>query len=260
MIIKRIDDNLLSINTKSGTFPFQLDICLYLADGVLIDSGSSNILKKLRPIMENEKIICAALTHVHEDHTGAAGWIKENLHIPVYIHKNSIDKAAAKSDIPLYRKIVWGNRDGFNADPMPDCIETNKHRFDIIHTPGHHKDHVVIHEKSKGWLFTGDLYVSRRQFVAFKDENISDAINSIRKILELDFDTVLCGHSGIHEDGKEKLKSKLDFFVQIQEQVRLLEKQGLSHEKINKKLFTYTNLWTIVSRGEWSSLNIVKTI
>jgi glyoxylase-like metal-dependent hydrolase (beta-lactamase superfamily II) len=260
MIIKNKDTGLTSIKLKSGLFPYQLEICLYIVDGLLIDAGSANTLRKLKRVLNSERITCAAITHVHEDHTGAASWIKENLKKPVYLHKDSIVEASAGSSIPLYRRLVWGNRAGFAADPMPQFIETGRYRLDVINSPGHHKNHVVFHEKEMGWLFTGDLYVSRRQLVAFKDENINDAIKSIKNILRLDFDTMFCGHSGVHYNGKEKLKSKLDYFLQIQEQVKNLENSGLHHEEINKKLFPGSNLWTKISGGEWSSLNIIKTI
>ncbi|PKL17990.1 MAG: Zn-dependent hydrolase [Spirochaetae bacterium HGW-Spirochaetae-5] len=260
MLIKNNDTGLTSITLKSGIFPYQLEICLYIVDGILIDTGSANTLSKLKRVLNKEKISCAAITHVHEDHTGAASWIKRNLNIPVYLHNDSISEAAVKTSIPLYRRLVWGNRDGFDADPMPLFIETGRYRLDVIEAPGHHNNHMVFHEKKMGWLFTGDLYVSRRQLVAFKDENISDAINSIKNLLQLDFKTVFCGHSGIHHNGKEKLKAKLDYFLQIQEQVRYLEKTGLPHEDINRKLFPGKNLWTKISGREWSSLNIIKTI
>jgi glyoxylase-like metal-dependent hydrolase (beta-lactamase superfamily II) len=260
MLIKKIDDSLISAEAKSGTFPFKLNVCLYIADGVLIDAGSANILKKAKAILNKEKITCAVLTHVHEDHTGAAAWIKENLKVQVYLHENSIEEASASTDLPLYRRITWGNRDGFTADPMPRFIETDKYRFDVINAPGHHKDHIVLHEKNRGWLFTGDLFVSRRQEVAFKDENINDAINSISSILELEFDTMFCGHSGIHKNGRDKLKSKLDYFLTFRQQVVSLREEGMSSEEINTKLFPKKNLWEIISRGEWSTINMVKTV
>jgi glyoxylase-like metal-dependent hydrolase (beta-lactamase superfamily II) len=160
----------------------------------------------------------------------------------------------------LYRRLVWGNRDGFAADPMPQFIETGRYRLDVLESPGHHMNHVVFHEKKMGWIFTGDLYIGRRQLVAFKDENINDAINSIKSILKLDFETLYCGHSGVHHNGKEKLKAKLNYFMGIQEQVRSLEKTGLSHEEIDRKLFPDKKIWARISGGEWSSLKIIKTI
>jgi len=260
MTIEKIADGLKSVKLKSGIFPLQLELCLYIADGVLIDAGSGNTLKQIKKLLDTESISCAAITHVHEDHTGAAAWIKKNLKVPVYLHRDSIAEAAEKSHVPLYRRLVWGNREGFRADPMPPFIESDRYRFDVIHAPGHHKDHVVFHEKRMGWLFTGDLYVSRKQLVAFKDENISDAIISITEILELDFDTVFCGHSGIHQNGKTKLREKLDNFLHFRDEVNTLKSSGLTIDEINRKLFPEKNLWETVSRGEWSSMNLVRTV
>jgi len=260
MKITIIDNNCIAAQTKSGIFPFQLEICLYNIDGILIDTGSSMILKKLVSIFEKYPVQCAALTHVHEDHAGAAALIRKKYGKAVYLNQKSIEEASMKSNIPLYRRLVWGNREGFAADPMPKFLETGNYRLDVINAPGHHRDHVVFHEKSKGWLFTGDLYISRTQAVAFKDENISDAIDSLIKILKLDFDTVFCGHSGIQQNGKEKIAMKLDNFLRFREKVNKLREKGFGPEDIDKQLFPKKNLWTYVSRGEWSSLNMVRTV
>ena len=143
---------------------------------------------------------------------------------------------------------------------MPEFIETEKYRFDVINAPGHHPHHVVFHEKNMGWLFTGDLYVSRRQAVGFKDENISQAITSLEKIKELDFDTIFCSHSGVQKNGKSKITEKLNIFLELRERVLELEKRGLTREEINRELFPGKNMWQSVSRGEWSTLNMVKTV
>ncbi len=260
MITKKFDNLVIAAKTRSGYYPLQRDIYLYIADGVLVDTGSTNILKETRALLKEEKISCAAITHVHEDHTGAAAWIKNNLEVPVYLSANSIPEAAAKSKIPLYRRLTWGNRDAFTGDPMPSSIETDRIKLDVIEAPGHHRDHVVFHEKNHGWLFTGDLYVSRRQVVAFRDENIHDAIESIRRILELDFDRMFCAHSGVHGNGKERLRSKLDYFLEIRERVYELEKKGLTRVEIDRQLYPKTNFWTKISRGEWTTLNVIQTI
>lgn len=260
MKVKKFADCITIAEAKSGYYPLQLNICLYIAGGVLIDTGSANILKETKSLLRNEKITCAALTHVHEDHTGAAAWIRNNLQVPVYLKEGSIDEAAVKTHIPLYRRLTWGNREGFNADPMPRFIKTGKLKLDVIDAPGHHRDHVVFYEKNRGWLFTGDMYVSRKQVVAFRDENIADAIESLDKLLRLDFDTVFCGHSGVHEKGKEKLRAKLNFFRELQGRVRELEKSGLSHAEIDRRLNPGTSPWSVVSLGEWSTLRIIETI
>ena len=240
--------------------PFQLVVYFYNADGLLIDAGSANILKEASLILKNETIKMVALTHVHEDHTGMAHWLQKEKNIPIYIHKNSINEASQNSNIPLYRRVVWGNRRGFHAQPIPEVLQTEHYTFDVYDAPGHHPHHIVLHEKNMGWLFTGDLFVSIRQLVAFKDENITDTIVSLQKLLSLDFDIVFCGHSGVHKNGKEKMKKKLEYFMDIQSKVKALKEKGFSIEEIDTKLFPKKNLWTIVSGGEWSSRNIVKTV
>ncbi len=172
----------------------------------MIDAGSAHIMRKASKILQNERIDAVAITHIHEDHTGLAWWLQKEKHVPIYIHKNSLQEASDKSDIPLYRRLVWGNRKGFSALPIPKYFQTNHYTFDVIEAPGHHKDHVVLHEKNMGWLFTGDLFVSSRQRVAFKDENICDTIHTLKKMLAKDFDTIFCSHSGMQKNGKEKFQ------------------------------------------------------
>jgi len=261
MRVKKID-NCISVVTTTSNFllPFRLQVWLYVVDGVLIDTGANNTVKVINRLSQQEKINCAAITHIHEDHTGGGAWIKNNLKIPVYLPANSIPEAAIKTSLPLYRRLPWGNREAFIADPMPPFIETEKVRLDVIATPGHHKDHVIFYEKNKGWIFTGDVFVNRQQKVALGDENIGDAIKSLSKLTQLNIDKMFCAHSGIHDDGKEKLQAKLDFLLDLQHKVNTLKKEGLSLEEIDKRLFPKKHSWTFVSHGEWSTFNIVRTI
>ncbi|MCX8125310.1 MAG: MBL fold metallo-hydrolase [Spirochaetes bacterium] len=246
---------------KSGFIPpFQLDIYFFIADGLMIDAGSANIVGKASKLLSRQNIHAVVLTHIHEDHTGLAQWLYKEKKVPIYIHNNSIQEASQDSDIPLYRRLVWGNRKAFTALPVPKVIKTEYYTFDVYEAPGHHRDHIVLHEKTMGWLFTGDIYISSRQLVAFKDENINDEINTLEKLLKLDFDTLFCSHTGVHNHAREKIKRKLDYFKNIQEQVKVLKQKGLTVEEIDRKLFPKKNLWTFVSGGEWSSLNIVKTV
>jgi hypothetical protein len=96
--------------------------------------------------------------------------------------------------------------------------------------------------------------------VAFYDENMKDTVASLQKLLQLDFDTVFCAHSGVVENGKAMLQEKLNYLLNFQEKVEGLRRQGLTDREIDQKLFPKIPLITKVSRGEWSSYNIVSTI
>lgn len=238
----------------------KIHVYLYIIEGLLIDTGPASLSKEICPFLESHKVKQTALTHIHEDHCGNAPWIIDNLKIPVYLHEESLGEALVKTKLPFYRKIVWGNRKEFKAASIPTILETESHRFEVISTPGQHPHHLSFHEKNKGWIFTGDLYVSSKQYVAFEDENISDAIASMKKILKFDFDTLFCSHGGPLKDGRKKLQEKLDFFESLRAKVLDLEKQGLSRKEIDKKLFPKKGLWERFSLNQWSSFNIINTI
>jgi glyoxylase-like metal-dependent hydrolase (beta-lactamase superfamily II) len=111
----------------------------------------------------------------------------------------------------------------------------------------------------RGWLFSGDLYVRQKQHVSYLDENTADVIATLRRILKLDFDTLFCGHAGVQKDGKTKLRIKLEHFESIQKRVQELYKAGYSVKEITRRLYPKKDLWTIVSGGEWSSYNLIRT-
>lgn len=89
---------------------------------------------------------------------------------------------------------------------------------------------------------------------------MQDMINTLEELVKLDFDTVFCAHAGLVENGKEKLKKKLTFLLELQEKVNEYRARGFSDKEIAKILYPKTSLITIVSRGEGSTYNIVHTI
>ena len=58
-------------------------------------------------------------------------------------------------------------------------------------------------EPERGWLFSGDLYISGRTRYLRADESVADTIDSLRRFLEVDFGTLFCSHRGPIADGKE---------------------------------------------------------
>jgi glyoxylase-like metal-dependent hydrolase (beta-lactamase superfamily II) len=235
-------------------------VYLYVVDGLLIDAGPKRLKRESSKFFQENQINQVALSHVHEDHSGMAAWLQRKMQVPVYLHEIAIPEAKKRGKYPFYRQLMWGGRPTFIPQPFPEVLTTGKHIFDVIDSPGHMKYHKVFHEKNQGWLFTGDLYVRSKPVVAFYDENMKDTIASLQKLLQLDFDTVFCAHSGITENGKVVLQEKLDYLLNLQEKVEGLRQQGLPNREIDRKLFPKIPLITKVSRGEWSSYNIISTI
>ena len=237
-----------------------LPISFFLVDGLLVDTGPSSLAELSTVFFNEHEIDQVVLTHVHEDHCGMAGWLQKNKHIPVYIHRDAVASASKKASLPHYRLRIWGERLPFRAQAMPEEILTPNHRFKPIDTPGHCANHVVFYEKDRGWVFTGDAFVNIKQRVAFREENLGQMIESLKKLLRLDFDTIFCAHSGILNNGYRFMEEKLAFLVDLQEKVRVLEAQGLTPRQINRELFPVKHPMADLSEGEGTSYNMVKTL
>lgn len=246
-----------TVNNNGGA---NIKLFLYVVDGLLIDCGPQIMEEELAPFLLNAGIKMAAVTHIHEDHCGNAAWIEKNLKVPIYIHPEDVAKAALEGQYAEYRRLTWGDRPPFKALPMPEILSTGKYNFTLINTPGHLPHHQVLFEPNQGWLFSGDLFVREKQRFCATGENLRQTRESLENILKLDFETVFCGHSGVMENGRERLQRKLEFLQDLHDQVEVLRSRGLSDQEITLELFPDSQIITEISGGEWSSLNVIKSI
>ncbi|SET52176.1 Glyoxylase, beta-lactamase superfamily II [Salinibacillus kushneri] len=235
-------------------------VFLFLVNGMLIDTGTQSIKAALLDFFKENSFDFVTLTHSHEDHSGLAPWIQANWDIPIYVHEKGIPICEQSSPYPKYRQIAWGRRDAFKALPLGDTIQSRNHNWDVIYTPGHAEDHVSLLHKETGRLFTGDLFVSTKTKVMMESESIPVIMNSIRKLLHYDFQSIFCSHSGYFKNGKELLKEKLDYLENVSEQVKELYKSGLSVYEIKQKFFPKPYPIIKISGGEWDSLHVISSI
>jgi len=246
-----------TVNTNMGA---NIRLWLYVVDGLLVDCGAQCLEDDFRDFLLNTAINQAVITHLHEDHCGNAAWVERNLRVPIYIHPEDIEEAAREGEYAEYRRLTWGDQPPFHALPMPEVVETEKYRFQVIDAPGHMARQQLLYEPSQGWLFSADLYVRSKLRFCAAEENMQQYISSLGKVLKLDFETVFCAHEGILENGREKLRRKLDFLLELQGRVEAYRQQGMSDEEIDRVIFPEEQLITAVSGGEWSSLNVIRTI
>lgn len=245
------------LNTNLGA---NIKVFLYVVDGLLIDCGAESMEEDIKEFLLSQSISQVALTHMHEDHTGLAAWVQENINAPMYLDSADIAEAGREGEYAEYRHLTWGDRRPFFPLPMPPVIKTPKYSFEVISTPGHMSRHNVMLEKNQGWLFSGDLYVRGKLRFCAAEENMKQYMQSLESVLKLDFDTVFCAHAGVLENGREMLTQKLVFLRELQGQVNGLRKKGLDDREIDSRLFSEEQIITAVSEGEWSSYNIIRTI
>lgn len=235
-------------------------VFLYNVDGLLVDAGPESRAEQFQNWFVSQKIKQVALTHNHEDHSGNAPWLQRFMEVPVYLHPGAIPYTREEGAYPQYRREMWGYRHVFNPLPMPETIQTDKYTFEVLDTPGHAIYHNCFYEKNQGWLFTGDLYLGTKLFVCFYEENMRQTIDTIERLLKLDFDTIFCAHAGVVENGKVRLEKKLTNLKILQEQVVAMRAQGKTDREIDDEINGFVLPITEMSGGEWSSYNIIRTV
>ncbi len=222
---------------------------VYWLDGLLIDSGQRKMQKHILHFAQELNIEQIALTHHHEDHSGNIKALQtQHPQVPIWAGNETRSLVKTGFKIKNYQKFVFGNMiptDGLQ--PLPPEIRTSQYTLTPIFTPGHASDHYSFLEKSKGWLFSGDLYLGKIKFTR-QDEHVPQMIQSIKTVLRYDFDTLFCAHHPRLKDGKKHMQAKLQYLEELTGKVKQLYAQGHHIQKIisllGRKEVRFAKLYT----------------
>ncbi|MBF0230281.1 MAG: MBL fold metallo-hydrolase [Desulfamplus sp.] len=216
--------------------PPLMTVYCYLFGDTMIDTGQSHIGREVVSIACDNRIKQIFLTHHHEDHSGNAAAIQILAGANVFGHHLSIEKLKIPYSILPYQKYVWGKTTPLTLKPLPEQIETVLGKMISIHTPGHSKDHTVFFLPDQGIIFSGDLYLGDRIKFFRADEDIGTQIESLKKLVDLDFDILLCGHNPKQKKGKEHICLKLNFLENLYGDIIELWKKGLPEKEVFRSL------------------------
>ena len=213
-----------------------MTVHFYYIDGILIDTGQSNMRKYIPALLEGKNCKTILLTHHHEDHSGNAALIGRTHGASIFGHPFMIEKLRRGYKILPYQHLIWGRSRPMEVLPLPPAIETDRHTLIPIHTPGHSKDHTVFLEKENGWLFSGDLYIGEKIKFFRSDEKMKDQIESLKKVLAHDFDALYCCHRPCLKNGKKHLAKKLAYLEDLYGTIRRLAGEGHTSNEIIRQL------------------------
>ncbi len=260
---KRVEHSEISgVQMVNGTVAVKgiaLNVHSFSVDGVLIDTGSRTLASEFQPFLLKQDVDQVVLTHHHEDHTGNVAYLQHSRSLPVLMHPLKIAYCERKADYPLYRRLYWGKRAPFKAQPLLNQFDSRNASWKVIETPGHAADHVAMINTETGQLFSGDLYVNERVKVILRDENMPQLIQSIQRVLSHDFEEMYCCHAGYVKDGRSALVRKLNNMLELQGKILRLYQEGQSEKQIHQLLYpkTYPIRW--YSFGEWDSTHIIRS-
>jgi glyoxylase-like metal-dependent hydrolase (beta-lactamase superfamily II) len=235
-------------------------VSAYLVDGLLIDAGCPGTARKLVDWCTGQEIRRVVNTHHHEDHSGANGFLQAEMGLDIAAPAEAIPILANFPQLPLYRRLVWGQPGRVVVEPLDRVVETERYRFEVIPTPGHSSDHVCLFEPEQGWLFSGDLFIHERARYLRRAEDARRILESLRCVLTLHPRLLICGHAGFVEDGAAAIERKIACWEGLTNRARALQAEGHQPREIAWRLLGPEEVMTRVSGGDFSKENLIRSL
>ena len=206
----------------------------FVLDNLLIDTAQRYNRENILKVAKQHDINKIILTHHHEDHTGNVAFLMNELNIDAYAHPTAVKIMGKGYRMSPLAKLMNGSVEKAVLKPISteDRIQTAHYTLEPIYTPGHCDDHYCYYERNKGWLFSGDLYVADKIKYFANYESLLTQIDSIKKLVALDFDTLFCSHNPKTHGGKQRLQNKLQFFEDFAGTVKQYYEQGHNARQI----------------------------
>ena len=194
---------------------------VYLIKGqvknVLIDTGMAANFPLLEASLldlnlQISDINFIILTHEHFDHIGASSFFFKTAVVAAHrLAANKIElqdefvtmmKSGDESSIP-FRADIWLEQD--------TTIELGNYRLHTIHSPGHTSGCICLYEDNERILFTGDtVFAGGALSGILTSGNISDYMNSLRRLSTLRVDAFYPGHGRLSDSPEEDIQRGLE--------------------------------------------------
>ena len=209
-----------------------------LYDGVAVDPGSPKMRMSLERHLGRTKPKIAKIiaTHAHEEHVGNLNWLSQLCGAPIYLSKMTAQFLSPFKKLPWVRATIIGQPPNLREPYclLGDTIQTASGQLQVIPTPGHCDDHVVLYDPKEKLLLAGDAFMGSYFATPNPDVDSRKWLISLERLVELDIDILVEGHGHIHtlrsdipdfpgvvirQDPKVAISQKLDYLRWLCEQI-----------------------------------------
>ncbi len=196
---------------------------------VLIDTGylsdfqiTAGLIETLGVDLSRTQLIVN--THCHCDHIGGNKMIQDRSSCDIAMHKIGKHFIDARDDWSTWWKYYQQDADFFDCTKGLDDgnrLSVGQHEFEVIYTPGHSSDGIVLYNREEKVLISSDtLWEDDLAVITMRVEGsiaCFSLLESLKKLEKLDVDTVYPGHGRPFSDMQEailKAKRKLNGFIE----------------------------------------------
>jgi hypothetical protein len=110
----------------------------------------------------------------------------------------------------------------------------------------------------KGWLFTGDEFITENPNCAQKNEDNEWVVKALKKMLALDPELLITSAGTIYQNGSDVLSRTIAYFEEIKERVHTMKKSGLTSKEIALKLLGEETSLKELTGGQFSRQNFIE--
>ena len=193
------------------------NIILIAEEGLtLIDTGfrgsHPRIISFIRSLGRSvEDISLIIITHNHLDHVGGLIELKKLTRAKVAAHKADLNDSENQLPYPkiarkllhippfsILRPLIYAKPGDIDIQLEGGEVLSPLGGLEVIHTPGHTPGSISLFSPQKKLLIVGDALNNRRQNLRlppkFVSTDLTQAVDSVKRIAQLDFDILCFGH------------------------------------------------------------------
>jgi glyoxylase-like metal-dependent hydrolase (beta-lactamase superfamily II) len=170
-------------------------------------SASEGILAAIAAIgRQPDDLQAIVATHYHFDHTGNAAALVERSGAELCVHEDDVPYVEGRIPWLPSRGPIGPMLDKFAPAHFTLKVGRVLHEgdqlpfaggLDIIHAPGHTPGHIALYAREHRTLFAGDALMNVGGLhlpMSTSSHDMEQARQSVRRLLEFDFDIALPGH------------------------------------------------------------------